>query len=116
VRSDRAIRRYWELVCCAFCFCWWASDWAEPNLVTAATGQPVPTLPAPPVEQQKKDLAMSPPILIWPVALRQVRAWLEPYLMLRRYWCAWSDRLPPPQLQALLDWLWQGQGIYLYVR
>jgi SRSO17 transposase len=24
VRSDRAIRRHWELVCCAFCFCWWA--------------------------------------------------------------------------------------------
>ena len=25
VRSDRAIRRHWELVCCAFAFCWWAS-------------------------------------------------------------------------------------------
>lgn len=24
VRSDRAIRRHWELVFCAFCFCWWA--------------------------------------------------------------------------------------------
>jgi SRSO17 transposase len=24
VRSGRAIRRHWELVCCAFCFCWWA--------------------------------------------------------------------------------------------
>lgn len=24
VRSDRAIRRHWELVCGAFCFCWWA--------------------------------------------------------------------------------------------
>lgn len=23
VRQDRAIRRHWELVCCAFCFCWW---------------------------------------------------------------------------------------------
>jgi hypothetical protein len=22
VRSDRAIRRHWQLVCCAFCFCW----------------------------------------------------------------------------------------------
>jgi hypothetical protein len=29
VRSDRAIRRHWQLVCCAFCFCWRA--WfAEP--------------------------------------------------------------------------------------
>jgi SRSO17 transposase len=24
VRSDLAIRRHWELVLCAFCFCWWA--------------------------------------------------------------------------------------------
>jgi hypothetical protein len=24
VRSDRAIRRHWALVCCAFAFCWWA--------------------------------------------------------------------------------------------
>ena len=24
VRSDRAIRRHWRLVCCAFSFCWWA--------------------------------------------------------------------------------------------
>jgi SRSO17 transposase len=23
VRRSRAIRRHWELVCCAFCFCWW---------------------------------------------------------------------------------------------
>lgn len=23
VRSDRAIRRHWALVCCAFAFCWW---------------------------------------------------------------------------------------------
>jgi hypothetical protein len=24
VRSDLAIRRHWELVCCALSFCWWA--------------------------------------------------------------------------------------------
>jgi hypothetical protein len=23
VRSDKAIRRHWQLVCCAFCFCWY---------------------------------------------------------------------------------------------
>lgn len=26
VRSDRAIRRHWALVCCAFSFCWWAES------------------------------------------------------------------------------------------
>jgi SRSO17 transposase len=30
VRGDRAIRRHWELVCCAFCFCWW-SRWRRPD-------------------------------------------------------------------------------------
>jgi DDE superfamily endonuclease len=25
VRSDRAIRRHWQLVCCAFSFCWWVA-------------------------------------------------------------------------------------------
>ena len=24
VRADQAIRRHWQLVCCAFSFCWWA--------------------------------------------------------------------------------------------
>jgi hypothetical protein len=26
VRSDLAIRRHWQLVCCAFSFCWWALE------------------------------------------------------------------------------------------
>ncbi len=25
VRKDAAIRRHWQLVCCAFTFCWWAN-------------------------------------------------------------------------------------------
>lgn len=37
VRSDRAIRRHWELVCCAFAFGWWA--WSRaPDDVAAPTG------------------------------------------------------------------------------
>jgi SRSO17 transposase len=31
VRSDRAIRRHWALVCCAFCFCWWAESQRTPG-------------------------------------------------------------------------------------
>jgi hypothetical protein len=52
----------------------------------------------------------------WPVARRQVRAWMEPWIMLRRYWQVWSVKLSPRQLPALLDWVWQGKPIYLYVR
>jgi DDE superfamily endonuclease len=37
VRSDRAIRRHWELVCCAFAYCWWA--WSRaPADAAAPTG------------------------------------------------------------------------------
>lgn len=66
VRSDQAIRRHWQLVCCAFSFCWWHdSHWppmaeAPPlfwplRLSVALTrradtrggGQPAPGMPAP---------------------------------------------------------------------
>jgi DDE superfamily endonuclease len=43
VRSDRAIRRHWTLVCCGFSFCWHAghaqaAPAAEPAALPAATG------------------------------------------------------------------------------
>jgi hypothetical protein len=38
VRSDLAIRRHWELVCCAFSFCWWA--WPSPEEVPINVGSP----------------------------------------------------------------------------
>lgn len=38
VRSDVAIRRHWELVCCAFSFCWWA--WPSPEEVPINVGSP----------------------------------------------------------------------------
>jgi len=48
------------------------------------------------------------------MALRQVRACLKLYVLLCRYWRAWSQEPPPKPLQALLDWFWQGRPIYLY--
>ncbi len=44
-------------------------------------------------------------VVTWPQALRRVRAWLEPYLLLRRYWQAWSVKPPPQRLQRLLDYV-----------
>jgi quercetin dioxygenase-like cupin family protein len=51
-----------------------------------------------------------------PLALRKVRAWLEPYVMLMRYWRAFSDLPPPAELKALLEWVFAGKGLYLYAR
>jgi SRSO17 transposase len=46
VRGDTAIRRHWELVCCAFCFCWWARLRAPNERAT----EPPETEPRSPVE------------------------------------------------------------------
>jgi len=60
VRSDAAMRRHWQLVCCAFAFCWWhrppaaagdalpvAGNTADQPVADAATGRGGNT-PAPP--------------------------------------------------------------------
>lgn len=41
VRSDRAIRRHWALVCSAFCFCWWAQS-PQDRAGSAARSLPFP--------------------------------------------------------------------------
>jgi DDE superfamily endonuclease len=43
VRSDRAIRRHWTLVCCAFSFCWQAFLAQHPDRPAPADPQAVPT-------------------------------------------------------------------------
>ena len=42
VRSDRAIRRHWTLVCCAFSFCWQAVLAEQPAQPAAPTAQAAP--------------------------------------------------------------------------
>jgi len=39
VRSDRAIRRHWQLVCCAFSFCWRAWFAEPPAALRPPDGQ-----------------------------------------------------------------------------
>jgi len=127
VRSDLAMRRHWALVCCAFSFCWShqsqqgvaacapaAEDPGGPPRVAAACA-PDPAASAERGENQRRAAPVRPP-RCWPVALRAVRAWLEPWIMLWRYWRGWSSAPPPPALGVLLDQLWRGHGISLYVR
>jgi hypothetical protein len=119
VRSDRAMRRHWALVQCAFAFCWWA----ESRMVQRETASPLAT------ETPAADPFLGPrggkgeretarpwprPGRCWPVALRRVRAWLEPACFLWRCWRVWSSEPPPPPLQALLDWLHHGHPLSLY--
>ncbi len=117
VRSDRAIRRHWQLVCCAFTFCWWAAGGEMTKEREASDADTT----APATEQEAGRGGMGqgkwqrPPVS-WPSALRWVRAWLEPWTLLERYWRAWSDLPPPPALQQLLDQLWDGHPLDCYAR
>jgi hypothetical protein len=128
VRADLAIRRHWPLVCWAFSLCWWtgaypavpAQDLSEDATRPPPEGQGQEALGVLPEaglgeksgHARSADEERSP----WPLALRRVCAWLEPGLMLWRYWRVWSTKAPPPTLHQLLDWLWEGHAIDLYIR
>jgi len=110
VQSDRAIRRHWTLVCCAFAFCWWN----EALQVHADDSQLADMSEAPPEAGEKTGSLKALPC--WPRLLRAVRAWLTPGYWLARYWSAFADTPPPAELAALLGALNAGHGINLYLR
>jgi SRSO17 transposase len=62
VRSDQAIRRHWQLVFCAFSFCWWALaeqlELGAPGIVLEDDAQVVPTASTA-EERGKKERASS---------------------------------------------------------
>jgi len=64
VRSDPAIRRHWQLVCCAFTFCWWANtdllleEEAPPGVVLEEETASISTSSA--VERGKKGDSKPP--------------------------------------------------------
>lgn len=44
VRKDIAMRRHWQLVCCAFSFCWWALTHGDEDLASQLVrSQPIPS-------------------------------------------------------------------------
>ena len=107
IRSDIAIRRHWQLVCCAFSFCWWAygrSPTEEPH-------EPEDDLPADAAGREKKEdlrtMAGGPEGGKGVVgAVGDAVALLE----------AFSDKPPPLEPKALLEQVFSGRGLYLYAR
>jgi len=69
----------------------------------------------PAAERGGPHAALPPPAPSWPRALRAIRAWLSPSIVLQRWWQAWSKAPPPPQLQALIDSVAAGCGLHLYL-
>ena len=110
VRSDIAIRRHQALVNCAFSFCWdaWFAD-------TQPQQDPASPRPEPRRGEGGPRAALPQQAPSWPRALRAIRAWLTPWIVLQRWWQAWSDRPPPPQLQTLLNSVAAGCGLHLHI-
>jgi hypothetical protein len=119
VRADRAIRRHWALVCCAFSFCWcaWLATPPEPA-AEAPQPPPAPSAERAPAREKRGTPAGAGAdgCLCWPRTLRRVRAWLDPWLSLGRWWRAWSNTPPPTELQQLIDAVAAGRPLNLYVR
>jgi SRSO17 transposase len=93
VRSDRAIRRHWQLVCCAFAFCWWAAGQAAREAMPRAPehGSVATDGPSPATEsvagrgEMGEQCVPHRPQISWPMALRAVRGWREPWALLTRW-------------------------------
>jgi len=86
VRSDRAIRRHWALVCCAFSFCWYHTSHQQAALAPAGedTGSgpasaalPATAAPTAPGEAgrggNERETAAAPPALLARGAARGAR-------------------------------------------
>ena len=88
------MRRHWQLVCSAFSFCWWAYGRLPTDEEPAETEK---TPSADLAGREKRRASAS-----WPGALRAVRAWLEPWVMLWRYWKAFSEMPRHPTYGTLV--------------
>jgi hypothetical protein len=63
VRSDQAIRRHWQLVCCAFSFCWYHQAHVPATEPQAASVQPASVAlqdPEEPTGEQRAEEKRSP--------------------------------------------------------
>jgi hypothetical protein len=100
-RSDLALRRHWALVCAAFCFLWW---YAEQH------GEDDGAPPAAPAERTDQKAAH----VSWSAWLRRVRGWLEPFVLVWRYWKAFTPARPPRLLRALLEGCRRGTPLYTF--
>jgi hypothetical protein len=109
VRSDVAIRRHQALVNCAFSFCW-AAWFADTPPQDAAAPRPEPGRG----ERGRARRGTAAGTLLAAGAARGTRV-ASPWIVLQRWWPAWSKAPPPRQLQALINSVAAGCGLHLYI-
>jgi hypothetical protein len=64
VRSDRAIRRHWQLVCWAFSFCWWAYLRRQATIVVDQAPDPAPAAAAKPAGGERTHRGGTPDAVV----------------------------------------------------
>ena len=107
VRAELALRRHWLLIFCAFTFCW--LHWLRTASATATGVAHQPPLQSAGKKREPLQWAT------WPCTLRRVRRRLTPWMVLQRWWQAWTYGPPPAELQRLLDWITDGNALNLYL-
>ena len=131
VRADRAIRRHWALVGCAFAFCWraWFTS-LDATWPVRPPGRPHPGgAPGPGGRGGKgaggrgagprpgRRAAPRPPGVALLAGRPAPRAELAGALdRLWRIWRAWHSATPPQELQWLLALVGDGHSLHLYLR
>jgi hypothetical protein len=113
VRSDRAIRRHWTLVACAFSFCWqaWFAD--HPTQPAAPDPPAVPSAARGAEATRHRGRTGRQELLArGPTGGAGLAG---PWTVLQRCWRSWSPAPPPRQLQRLLEEVAAGQPLHLYI-
>jgi hypothetical protein len=123
VRSDKAIRRHWQLVCCAFSFCWYhlshptaslTEEAREPSKPETPLHTSVPAHAARTGEKNQWGKRSSTAAVLANGVAGSTRMVGALDHAASRYWNGWSQQPPPPALQFLLRWLERGYAIALY--
>jgi hypothetical protein len=110
VRSDLAIRRHWQLVCCAFSFCWWAYGHLPTDEEPAQTRNDDP--PSEPGRRGEKEtqgvlLARDP---------KSGKGMAGAMDNAQEILAGVLQGAPPRELRTLLEQVFSDRGLYLYVR
>jgi hypothetical protein len=104
VRSAKAIRRHWQLVCCAFSFCWYHASHASSSTMQAVMEQPeqlvapqrsVPVETSGTGEKNQRGKRSAPTGLLATGATSGARVVGTLDHAASRYWHGWSQQPPP---------------------
>ncbi len=113
VRSDRAIRRHWQLVCCAFSFCWQAWFAEHPAQPAAAEPAAAPTGAARGERTGQPRRPAHGGLLAGDAAPGARLA--DPLGRAGALVAGVVERAPPSQLRLLLDRAHAGQPLHPYL-